>query len=685
MEPPPGSEKNPILLPEPEIELEPEPKLQASDEELSKFIRDYLLPDYNWERTHHLVNKGASQPHILGPTSQERMEHARSIIKYHIDRFNLKLDEKDGKFQTWVSHPHVRVTLYRIWLARPRPSLWDPSIHDLESGLTVDQMPDKWDLPSDKPWRRYLRNPPDGLAYILHPDWYRIGFLDTAYFNHHLEFVTHCFWRTSLRPDQTFRDKLAVMLKQWPVTASDIGIDDLPDPGPNPGLTFNDFRLATAGNYLSIMLRRRDDAEKRARRSVTTRRSRTKQPLLDDRIDRLDRMGYLVPGLRSLVTHSCWQLEISDDSTWVFFPGAELLGKRNWSDKRLRPLLWLRNIMLRLSRALTRTELIRVPSINVYFASHGLWATEPEFEARTHYDPFNLSQRARIMIMERPGDPRLPQPRYRRVVFFDAPVRSAAQLRIKQMRAQVELVRQVVADGALVDPELTRQKREEAIAPSLAVFDGVLQKIDVSTFQLAMMSWHPEMDLHLVNIRFGDLRRAGHAISAMFRATEIPDVGLETPRTETHWRELPWRMVLSCLGTTVRHRPFSAAELKEYPEHPRFPKDPELRVRYLQYMERTRPNAVHLSFTKKRPGPMPNPKKFVGHISRNILWQTRERLVSELDEEGSEEYTARDLEIWGVYDQLIDEKKIYRYHQKLGRVTPNKGQAIILPERPWTL
>lgn len=677
MEPPAGSEKRPIVLPEPEPA--PEPEVQASDENLSKFIREYLLPDFNWERTRHLTGKGTLKPHILGPTSRERMEHARSIVKYHIDRFNEKYKDSD-EFRILFSHPYIRVTLYRIWLARPRPFLWDPSIHDLESQLTVDQIPDKWDLPSDKPWRRYLRNPPSGLDYILHPDWYRVGFLETAYFNHHLEFTTHCFWRTSLRPDQTFRDKLDTVLKEWPITSSAIGIDELPDPGPNPGLDFEDFQVATTGDYLAMMLRKRNDALRR------TARRKAKKRMLDQKIDRLDRSGYLVPGLRSLITHSCWQLEISDDSTWVFFPGAELLVKRNWTDKRLRPLLWLRELMIRLSRALARTELIRVPSINVYFATHGLWTTEPQYQFAEAYDPFNLSQRARMMIMVRPGDPGLPQPRHRRVVFFDAPVRSATKLRIHQLTAQVRLVRKVVADGALVDPELRGRKRKEAIGPNLAVFDGMLQNIDSSTFQLAMMSWHPEMDLHLVNLRFGGLRRAGHAISAMFRATEVPDArGLSRPSTETHWRELPWRMVLSCLGTTVRHRPFSAVELKEYPNYPEFPKDREQRALYLQYLERTRPNAVQLTFMKKRPGAMPDPKRFVNRIASNILWQTRERLLSELDDEGNEEYTAPNLEIWAAHEKVIDAGTIARIRQKLGAIVPNKGQAIILPARPWDI
>lgn len=675
---------------------------------IATIIHKFLLPDFNWERGHTEDSPTLVSPHAhLGPTSRERMEYAREVVERKRRSFwRLRASET---YRDVLVDPLFRVSLYRLWLATPRPHLWDQGRYDLKSGLELDRVPDSWGLPSASRWTTSVwREPRTGRKgyYELDPDWYLVGFLHTAYFNHHLEWVTHCSWRVSMRPAPTFKERTQSGL--WPTVDEYPPLYEIPDPGPNPGPEASEVALALAGNYDALMVKLYEEPD-----DIISSAQSSTAPSIASRIDKLDRMGLLAPGVRVLVEKNVWQLEISDDSIWTYFPGAELLLKRDWGQERLKPVMWLRKLMLDLSEAVAHTELIRVPSIRVFAAMHGLWGTDSDevSQRRKHsrvYNPFSAVERARVAIMCRPGQPGLAIPE-RRVVFFDAPIRSVDPERVDLMMQQaVALIRYY--DGLEETKKLSVQggrrrssRRRSTTAlgwPSPETRQALITAIHLtqaSVTQIAVVPWHDETDLHLENVQFSDIRQASSVLTVMFDATKTPSQTPERRRgVPARWQETPWRMILTCLATTVRHSPFGREERKAFPTYPGEPDQPDQAKAYSSYMQITRPTQLGFEFHGKPPE---DPESIVRDLVQELRWQVADGMGAPLGR--NEVHLSHDLYVavsWRS-DELHDDdgddgddaarigdedESDVLFRRKLGTIHPSTGGAVLVPGRPWT-
>jgi hypothetical protein len=564
----------------------------------------YLLPDFRWEAAHpeakFSIRNLADRNRRIGPTARERMEHAAKQWQGALRNF-ANMYQAAPMFRAFLVDPRTRIHLYRIWLGQPLPHLWDPGRHDPETARSLDA--DRVNVglvPSDLRWRKPL-DPGVGKGrtgrfdYQLSTDWYET-FMADAYANNHLRFVTFCSYRANLKPERSFRDRMENEMRIWP--KDDPAVQAALDPGPNPGLDEVEAAFVFSTPYDRLMMIQKegmrgddDDADQ-----------------VSKQIDQLDRMAVLAPGVHSLLVHDRWHLELSDDPTRVWFPGAEILRKRNWKSKRAKSLLWLRFILSNVAQALAQTTVIRVPRLRIYISTHFLWSHEllPKMGSSLQHDPLDPNWRAGVYVLSSGSK------RRRRMLWFNPTVRSVARSRLDLTARQAKAFR----DSALLRDEMP------VLQP---LVDKIVDDLyHMHTVCVGAASRHFEADMMLQNVQFGSLDNLTGAMAQLYRNARPPPPIPIYDRAGGRLvnKRYPARTLFIFMSTTLRYPPLTEQEKADLP--PMFmPKRRQIGTGerrgpspYEAVMERLRPTTPNLYIASTEL----QGQNLDEYLTRNLVW-----------------------------------------------------------------
>lgn len=565
----------------------------AHVEQVHRIIYNYLLPRFDIHR--------------INVTSRQRLEYAFQVWQQHKTQFKDLYRNKPG-WRPILQDPRTRLVLYRVWLGAPLLSLWDFS-RDLRTKIPLEHIRRNVSFPSDEPWRlpkaaepalpyggvrldrwgNPVREPllddqgrpvmPSAqdvrqLKYQLHGNWYDT-FMDEAYANHYLEFVSRTAARINLLPTGGFQR----MLYSFGVSPDQMTHLGLP---PRVDAVFSKAVLNV--DYFPFM----DGVYRPINR------------FLSENIYLADKMGLLAPGVMDMLRRGQWDLILSDNPAEVQFPGSDILWSEDWDDPGLRPLMWLHDILASVAYALSRSIIIRVPT----FAVHTLLQTcQTSFFVQVPpTDIMTANTRAGVSVVAKDPD-RVPR---RRFLFFNPPIQSVPTAYIDKLQNEIERLKQ-------------QYKENPETLSSITALGNRLRRTELHA---GVISCRPEKSLLLRNIHLMSLQDTNRLISELYQTAKPPPPVPPLRRPNASPVQYP-SLYLVFASVTVRHAPLRRLEKRLLPEWGRpsdiFKTDP-LQDPRTAYMERIRPS--HLAMTVPlQPNELTGPQlKF--RVNTDVWWQS---------------------------------------------------------------
>lgn len=546
----------------------PQPSLTSTKDVLQYILGNHLLPNFNMPRAN--------------VSSRIRMEYAYKEWVSRKEGF-LMLHRAKPAWRHLLEHPHTRLVLYRLWLARPTLSLWEFNKVDPSTHTPLEEIRKNVSFPSDEPWRM-----PKGYArgrilmpnarqvrdfdYKLALQWYDT-FMDDAYANHYLEFVARTACRLNLLPVGTVHS----LLHSWGIPDDQIA-QTVRQPPSTEAVTVN---LAVNHGYYTLM------------EALTSHPPDANTTQL---IELADRTGLLAPGVAEMLDFGQWHLYLGDDRFAIRFPGSSILVQEDWDSDTMQPLMWLYDILTSISIALANTTIIRVPSFAVremfYHCRTSVLLDPPPIEFSESADTRASTS---ILVQDTP-DQGIPR---RRWVFFNPPIDTLPVAYLTEIQKGVQQLQNHYKSNAVLHNQL-------------AFLQHILRD---AAFHSGIVTCRHEKGLILKNVRLMSLKNTNRAVSRLYHsakpAPSPPNVVYPS-------------LYVVFISVTTAAKPLATMEKRLLPrQRPIRDLTKPLENEYTAHMELMRPS--HLTLHVNLIPEDTSPQHFQARMRHTIAWTTLSR------------------------------------------------------------